>query len=82
MVASSFQSRLAERLFYSESGRIVVSVVLALGIAMLFRKVCKDRSCIVLRAPPLAELNKYFYELEGDCYKYTPYAVPCVNAPA
>ena len=49
-----------QRLLHTETGRIIISIVLGLGIASLFRKVCKDRSCIAFRAPPLKDLEKGF----------------------
>jgi hypothetical protein len=46
-----------QRLLHTDTGRIIISIVLGLGIASLFRKVCKDRSCIRFRAPPLKDLE-------------------------
>ena len=51
-----------QRLLHTETGRIIISIVLGLGIASLFRKVCKDRSCIAFRAPPLKDLEKDVYK--------------------
>ena len=48
-----------------------------LGIASLFRKVCKDRSCIAFRAPPLKDLEKDTYKLDDKCYEYKTKAVKC-----
>jgi hypothetical protein len=39
------------RLIYSEVGKYVMSILLGLGLATLFRKVCNDRSCLVFHAP-------------------------------
>ena len=69
-------NRAVDRLFYTPNGQIFVSIILGLGLAMLFRKVCKDRKCIVITAPP-PEHMKYIYEFEGECYKYTPKATKC-----
>ena len=66
-----------QRLLHTETGRIIISIVLGLGIASLFRKVCKDRSCIAFRAPPLKDLEKDVYKLDDKCYKYKPKAVKC-----
>ena len=32
-----------KRLIYSDVGRIVISIILGLGLATLFRRVCKER---------------------------------------
>ena len=38
-----FMKRFTDSLF----GRILISVLLGLGLATLFRKVCKDRKCLI-----------------------------------
>jgi len=66
-----------QRLLHTETGRIIISIVLGLGIASLFRKVCKDRSCVQFRAPPLKDLEKDTYKLDDKCYEYKTKAVKC-----
>ena len=63
-------------LMHSDRGSILVSVLLGLGLATMFRQTCK-RDCVVIRAPDLAELRRYTYDMDGTCYRYTPRAVPC-----
>lgn len=58
-------------------GSIVISVVLGLGLAALFRKACKDGNCIIIKSPKLEETEKYYYKIKDDCFKYTPQVVPC-----
>jgi len=60
----------------SERGSIVVSAILGLGLATLFRQSCGG-NCIVMRAPDLDQLRNNIYEIDGTCYKYTPRAVKC-----
>jgi hypothetical protein len=66
-----------QRLLHTETGRIIISIVLGLGIASLFRRVCKDRSCIRFRAPPLKELENDTYKLDDKCYEYKTNAMKC-----
>jgi hypothetical protein len=61
----------------SDRGSIVISIVIGFGLATFFRKVCKGRACLVVRSPPLADLKKNLYKIDGQCFKYRPYAVPC-----
>jgi hypothetical protein len=60
-------------------GRIIVSIILGLGLATLFRKVCSGNSCIIVKGPSPTEVKKYFYKIEDDCFKYTPYTTSCDN---
>jgi hypothetical protein len=66
-----------KRVMTDSTGTIVISVLLGLGLAAMFRKVCKDGSCIVIKAPKMEEVGKYYYKIEEDCYKYTPRVVDC-----
>jgi hypothetical protein len=61
----------------SERGSILISVIIGFGLATFFRKVCKGHRCLIVRSPPLAELKKNVYKIDGQCFRYRPYAVPC-----
>ena len=61
------------------AGSKVVSVILGLGLAAMFRKVCKGEKCIVVKGPGEDAVSSFYYKLEDDCYKYTPYAVDCAK---
>lgn len=65
------------RLFYTIQGQQFVSALFGVGLAMLFRKICNDRTCIVIQGPPLQEIENTIYKIKDECYKYTPYVVPC-----
>ena len=72
MVLHSFQNVLK-----NPASRIILAVVWGLGLATLFRKACKGRNCIILRAPHLEELKGKTYRFEGKCYQYTPQSIEC-----
>lgn len=61
----------------SQSGRRVLSVILGLGLASLFRQVCKKGQCIVVKGPPVQDVEKYLYKIDDQCYKYTVQARSC-----
>lgn len=61
----------------SRNGRIIFSVIWGLGLACLFRKVCKGRGCIVYRAPSPQDIQEKTYKFDGKCYQYTPRPVSC-----
>ena len=61
----------------TEFGRILISVLLGLGLATLFRKVCKDRSCIVFKAVSLGKVKGQIFKFGEKCYKYTLDAEQC-----
>ena len=68
-----------EKFFSSNSGKIIISIILGLGLASLFRKVCNDRNCIVFKAPPLDELNNNIYKYNDKCVKLKSNSIKCDN---
>ena len=66
-----------DRFFDNRTGIIIVSVIFGLGLASLFRKVCEDRDCIVIRGPNRTETDKFYYKNDSACYKYTPVVAEC-----
>lgn len=64
-------------LLNTKMGQILLSIILGLGLATLFKKVCKDNGCIVIKGPPRQDVEKYYYKIDDDCYKYTPQVTDC-----
>ena len=60
-----------KRLIYGEPGKIIISIILGLGLATLFRKVCKDRDCIIFRAPDIKKIHNQIFKFEEKCYKFS-----------
>ena len=68
---------LVDRLLNTDMGKVFISMLLGLGLATLFRKVCKDKNCITFNGPVITEVdNKTFKHGEG-CYKYNISPVKC-----
>lgn len=64
---------------HTESGKIIMSIILGFGLASLFRTVCKDKGCVIFHAPPLEELKDKIYESNGKCIKYSHVATKCAS---
>ena len=58
------------RLIYGDVGKVVISIILGLGLATLFRKVCKDRDCIIFKAPDIKKIKNQIFKFDGKCYKF------------
>lgn len=67
-----------DNIMSSDFGQILISVILGLGLASFFRKVCKNGRCIVVKGPMLEEIKKNVYKIDNECYKYTPLATKCI----
>ena len=64
-----------QRLLNSKIGQIVLSIILGLGLATMFRKVCNDRNCIVFHGPIISEND--IYKHNDKCQKYTTQSMKC-----
>ncbi len=67
------------RLIYSDFGSIIMSIVLGLGLATLFRKVCKDRNCIRFEGPSINKIKGQIFKYQNKCYSYEPNITKCNN---
>jgi hypothetical protein len=61
----------------SKEGQVIISIVLGLGLATMFRKACTGKSCIVIKGPKIEEAQGFQYRINDECYKYTSYVVDC-----
>jgi hypothetical protein len=66
-----------KKLLNSETGKIVISALLGLGLATLFNKVCKDKNCIIFNGPVLSEIDDKIYKYGDKCYKYKMHPSKC-----
>ena len=62
---------------HSETSKYIISIVLGLGLASLFRKSCKGDNCVKFMAPPLKELETDTYLYGDNCYKYEAKSSKC-----
>ena len=63
----------------TRSGRMIMSVILGLGLASLFRKVCKNYNCIQMYAAPLDKVEGKIFQLGDKCVKYNYETARCEN---
>ena len=43
---------------HTQFGKYIISVILGIGLASLFRKACNERNCLVFRGPAPEEVKK------------------------
>ena len=69
-----------KRLFYSEIGKNMISIVLGLVLASLFRKVCNDKNCIRFNGPVITDIEDKTFKHGDKCYKYSTQSDKCDTA--
>uniref|UniRef100_A0A6C0IJ80 Uncharacterized protein n=1 Tax=viral metagenome TaxID=1070528 RepID=A0A6C0IJ80_9ZZZZ len=62
---------------HTTNGQYIISFILGMGMASLFRKICKDRNCLVFKAPDFDEVTKNVYTYDNKCYSFKKEAVEC-----
>ena len=62
---------------HSKTGKVMMSLLLGMGLATLFRRMCKDKNCIIFYAPPLDDIEKKTFKDGEKCYKFNPVATKC-----
>ena len=60
-----------DKLLHTKTGKYILSFLLGLGLASLFRTACKDKNCIIYKAPLDAEdIENKTYKIADKCYKF------------
>ena len=52
----------------------LISIILGLGLASMFRKVCRNKDCVIIKGPELSSIKDKIFKYDDKCYKYEPIA--------
>ena len=66
-----------KRLLHSSLGKIIISILIGLGVATLFRKVCDAKNCLTFKGPILGDIDGKIYKHGEKCFSYTPVTTQC-----
>ena len=61
----------------THTGKYIMSILLGIGLATIFRSVCKGKECSIYMAPPLDEIEDKIYKFDGKCYKFERISKNC-----
>lgn len=65
-----------EKFVQTKTGKLLMSILLGLGLASLFRMSCKGKKCFNFKGP--SDINDKIYKsTDGKCYKYNEIGVKC-----
>ena len=65
------------RIIYSKYGKYIISFILGLGFAALFKRACRERNCLKFVAPPIDKIKNQIFKYNDKCYTYKQSAVSC-----
>lgn len=64
-------------LMKTKKGKAIISIILGIGVASMFRNVCKNKDCLIFKMPPLKNIKDNIYKYDNKCYKYIEQNIPC-----
>ena len=65
------------KIIHSQYGQYIISIMLGLGLASLFRKACKERNCLKFVGPPIHKIRNQIFEYDDQCYTFEEKAKTC-----
>jgi hypothetical protein len=68
-----------KKFFVTESGKTIISILLGLGFATLFRIKCSGINCYKFVAPSLEDIKKKKYKYGNKCFNYELESSTCDN---
>lgn len=66
-----------DKFINTSQGKYLMSILLGLGLATLFRTVCKGKRCNVVKAPPMEEIDGQIYKFNDKCYEMKRNIINC-----
>jgi len=55
----------------------IVSFMLGIAIVVVVAPICRGKDCMVVKAPPLHEVNHTVYHIASKCYKFEAVPMDC-----
>ena len=55
----------------------LISIILGLGLASMFRKVCRNKGCVVIKGPELSDVKDKVFKFDNKCYQYEKISTSC-----
>jgi len=73
-------SRFVNNIMYTDRGRIILSIILGLGVATLFRKYCEGKNCYSFIGPEQNAIRDQIFSFDSGnskCYAMREKTVRC-----
>ena len=66
-----------QEVMHTKIGQILISIILGIGLASIFRRSCKASECFSFHAPKPGDIEKKIYSHGGKCFSFHTETVPC-----
>jgi hypothetical protein len=61
----------------TQLGKNLISIILGIGLASIFRKACENERCLVFKAPSVNSIKNNIYQHDNSCFKFNERSVNC-----
>ena len=66
-----------KKFMHDNNAKYLISILIGLGIATIFRKSCKNDDCYIFKGPYTTEIENNIYSFNNKCYKFIPKNITC-----
>ena len=73
-------NRVVQNIMYTDRGRFILSIILGLGLATIFRNYCKGKNCYDFIGPKQNEIKDQVFSFDSNndqCYTMREKTVNC-----
>lgn len=67
------------KIFKTNKSKIIISIILALGLASLIRLSSKNANMIIINGPPIETTHDKIFSFDNKCYSYKTVSTSCKN---
>ncbi len=62
---------------HTKPGKYIMSIILGIGLACIFRKSCENKKCLNFVGPSVHEIDNTQYKFNDKCYKFQSKPISC-----
>ena len=67
------------KFIHTKTGKYILSIILGLGLASLFKRMCNDNDdkCLLYQSPSIQNIEQNIHHFNDSCYNYKAKSVSC-----
>ncbi len=66
-----------ENILDNRTGQIIISIILGLGLSVMFSSACIGRNCYIIKGPNPNVIKDKVYQFDKQCYQFNPQVSGC-----
>jgi len=63
----------------TKEGNIIFSIIFAFGLASILRIACNTANMVIIKGPPLKDVQDKIFSFDNKCYSYKTINTSCKN---